>query len=476
MEGKAFAAGILAGFDGEFELSKLRYDQETSKFDLDAYLDCSPTNASNVLDCIRENLGEQFVRQSTKQCQFWHTDVYTCHCSKPKAKGVKVTKKTACSASVNLSYYDKHKAQNKKGNEAAIARNAPFMCLLRLHSNHNHPLGGQHLMKLSASPQLKQQFLEYFAARNGPADALHENEARLRADPGFQLNWLTDGRQHPTYHQVHYWHSAWRQSVYGGFSDADVRQELLKRQVTLAAKGIRLSVSRTGTAVAMVTPLAERIHMQSFAAGQCYCDSTGACDRTSATVTTLSTQIPENRITAPIGLIITEGKSREHYDEGLALLDDALSLCPVKWGGVVQPGQHSLGPSHIMTDHDAGEMAALSAAFPGTILQLCCVHILKAVWRNIADGKHSLSGDQKAHYFHSFKALLYEQDLSKFEHGWDEYVDAFRRDGHLGLFHYFDKVLCGEEHMWALCYRDYTTRHNDSNNISEKAVQVIDQF
>ena len=66
-------------------------------------------------------------------------------------------------------------------------------------------------------------------------------------------------------------------------------------------------------------------------------DSTQSCDNGSTTVTALSVIHPETGMTAPVGLLLTDGKSQVMYEAGLKTLESALAQLPAKWGGTSGP-------------------------------------------------------------------------------------------------------------------------------------------
>ena len=68
-----------------------------------------------------------------------------------------------------------------------------------------------------------------------------------------------------------------------------------------------------------------------------FVDSTASCDNGATTVTALSAIVPDTGMTAPVGLILTEGRSQVMYEAGLKALEKALDQLPVKWGGAKGP-------------------------------------------------------------------------------------------------------------------------------------------
>lgn len=150
------------------------------------------------------------------------------------------------------------------------------------------------------------------------------------------------------------------------------------------------------------------------------------------------------------------------------LLGNCLKKLGRKWGGASQP------PA-FMTDHDHGEINGIlaSCSNPKPEILLCSFHIAKAVFRNLSEGAHNLTPAQKTKYYDQFKECHTEPDTRRFRAKWDEFRENIRRDGNVSLAQYFQKVYCGEEDRWAFCFRDWRWRNNDTNNVSERAVQTI---
>jgi hypothetical protein len=480
MDQDGFLSEMFAGSDMGYEAKTWVYNEETSELTLEVFVDCFPSaKYPDIVNMIAANLSQQFTKDSTSTHQSSQSVYFKCHLS-DRNQGKKdkyKSKKTACPAKLSLTFYNKKSASRKSGRSGSTARAAPLPCLLRLQSTHNHAYStARHRGLLYAPKALKTTFLVYFADRLGPGEALEENERRLRVDPTFAPIWLSDATKHPTYATVHWWHHNWRIKTYGGEDDAAVSLELANRAQKLLAQGIYVRHSATTNSVVILTPLMGRAHQEAWAGTQVFIDSTGACDRTGATVTTLSAVVPEIRMSVLVGIFITAGQTEDDYSEGLALLDSALDDYGkggqglVKWGG--RGGQ---GPEFLMVDNSDAEINSCKGYWPQATVELCSFHTLKAAWRNVDSAKHKLGPQDKVTVYQAFKTLVNETDRFKFQTDWDRFRDELILANHGGLNAYFTRVYCGKEAMWALGYRSWKTRMNDTNNVSERAVQTIKQ-
>ena len=118
----------------------------------------------------------------------------------------------------------------------------------------------------------------------------------------------------------------------------------------LEANGCLVAMSEEPFAIAIVTPIAQRMHKQEYSRQIAFVDSTSSCDIDSHCITFVLCPTPAGAI--PLGVVITKGQGQQVYTAGFNLLCQLL-------------GDESFGgqgyPSVFMTDDSTAERSALQS-------------------------------------------------------------------------------------------------------------------
>lgn len=116
--------------------------------------------------------------------------------------------------------------KHTKRNDAFLRGSDPLPAVIKLwhQKGHTHSTeSAEALRRLSALPETKQAFLNYFNYGKSPAEAMRLHESKLLVKEG-RLTLLANSAVNPLPPMVYYWHKGWRKNHFG--SNVDPLQKI----------------------------------------------------------------------------------------------------------------------------------------------------------------------------------------------------------------------------------------------------------
>lgn len=189
-----------------------------------------------------------------------------------------------------------------------------------------------------------------------------------------------------------------------------------------------------------------------------FMDTTSSCDASHNSVTFLLTPCAAGA--APLGILITEGQSKDIYSEAFSLFKEKFPIAFNNKGH----------PTLFMTDHSLAEMDAIAEVWPESKHLLCIFHVLQAVWRWLWDGKNVIHHSDRIQLMKSFQEILYSSSINDME---ATYAESLKFGETYPQWRKYMEYYYSFKELWCLCYRNFQVRENHTNNLSEASIRVF---
>lgn len=292
------------------------------------------------------------------------------------------------------------------------------------------------------------------------AQIFHLSQLELRDD--FSEKLLADASINPKDAQLYYLFEKWRKANQGGRNQESMMAVLAEKIRLYKEKGHIIECISEPFAIAVVTPLMQRVHEIRSSSEICFMDSSSSCDDEGHVLTFILTATTIGAL--PLGFLITRGQSTACYAAGLSLLKRLL-------GEKAFNGQ--LQPAIVMTDDSAAEKAAISEVWPQSRQLLCQFHIAQAMWRWLWNADHGVANHDRKPLMDLFRQVTYATTLVDLENGYEALTESPISMRYPNFIRHIE-LLWERRDQWTKFDRmeNFALRGHNTNNFSESAVRV----
>ncbi|XP_050724616.1 uncharacterized protein LOC127002576 [Eriocheir sinensis] len=267
----------------------------------------------------------------------------------------------------------------------------------------------------------------------------------------------------PKYRAVSHLHDVWLKENHGGLGGFSMQTAIEKYFQSNPGSLIEMEFSETSFAIALVTPLMQRIHQKlKESAEVVFVDTTSHVDQINTAVTLLLCAGPSGAL--PLGLIFTSSQEQSSFIKGFKLLKLAL-------GG---DGFYRVGhPNCFVTDNCDAERHALQSVWPESHLFLCVFHILQQIWRWLWDSHHGIKKDDRQRLMAVAKQLVYSDSEETFNSIWTSFNGSEDAQTYSRYCSYLSKLF-ERRHEWSIWARKgFFLRGHNTNNFAESTICIV---
>jgi hypothetical protein len=335
--------------------------------------------------------------------------------------------------------------------------------IIEIDAVHNHPIENAHALSLlRPTAEVRDKFIQLFSQGYSAATALdyHTTQIELESDGDEAI--LAATSIVPRRNTVYYWYSKWHKEHFGDRDGDQMWARLEEKSVYYGRNGTIVNVQRDPYVVVVITPIMRRAHRLAMSSEIIFVDSTSSCDDGHHVLTFLFSRCPVGAV--PIGVIITNGQSEEHYRNGFMALKRALG--EFGFNG-------KLAPEVFMTDDSDAERNALQAVWPTSKRFLCTFHVSQAVWRWLRSADNAISQSDRTDLMKEFSEIIYAQTVEQSE---QRFLAAYYSSKAKRYQHWQKYILdyWKRRELWCLAHRKIAAmRGSHTNNYVESAIRLF---
>lgn len=335
--------------------------------------------------------------------------------------------------------------------------------IIEISTCHSHPIHNAHALSLlRPTAEVHEKFIQLFNQGHTASTALdfYTTEVELESDGDEAV--LAATSVLPRRNTVYYWYACWHKEHFGD-RDGDQMWAILERkQIDYGRNGTIVKIQKDPYAVVILTPIMRRAHRLPSSSEIIFVDSTSSCDDGHHVMTFLFSKCPVGAI--PVGVIITNGQSEEHYKNGFMALKQTLDQFGFN---------EKLAPEIFMTDDSDAERNALREIWPTSKGLLCIFHVSQAVWRWLRASDNGILSDDRTILMKQFREIIYTHTVDDSE---EKFIAAYHSK-EAKKYPNWQKYMLDywkRRQLWCLAYRKTAAvRGSHTNNYVESAIRLF---